>query len=144
MTKSFTQQVEEMVGDTKEAMVGVVRASIGDVINQAQRAVAKGGRMPVKTGFLRASGRSSLTGWPTGPDRNDKKLPFKSSETYSDSSFVRVSLASLDIGDTFYFGWSADYALAINVRYGFLDTALQNWPSIVNKRAREAAKRMKK
>lgn len=152
MTKSFTDQVRDMVGDSKTALKGVVRASIQDVINEAQKpgpSVArpsggKGGRMPVDTGFLRASGAGSLTGWPSGVSNKPANIDrAELTYTYIDGD-VRAEIAKLDIGDTFYFGWTAEYALALNVRYGFLDAALQNWPMYVNKRAKEASKRMKK
>lgn len=152
MTKSFSEQVRDMVDDSKKALIGVARAAIQDTINEAQKvgpsvanpSAGRGGRMPVDTGFLRASGTGSLSGWPTGVSNKPSKIPRESLTYTYIADDVKNLLSQLDLGDTFYFGWTAEYAVAINVRYGFLDAALQNWPMYVDKRAKEAAKRMKK
>ena len=140
MTDSFAKQIQAMVDDVGSAMIGVVRQSIQDVINEAQLvgpskanpAGGKGGRMPVDTGFLRASGRSSLTGMPSGPTIGRDRKPgetgviYPSEDDYNTSGFVRTTLAKMGIGDTFYFGWSADYANKMETYYGFLGGTVQN------------------
>ena len=146
MTDSFSKQIEAIVNKNIKVLEAVAKQSIQDVVNRSQLqgpSVAnpsggKGGDMPVDTGFLRASGAGSLEGMPSGPSSNPQKLPHK----YSDNSVVSA-LANLKLGDTFYFGWTADYALKTNVRYGFMDKAIQNWQGYVTKNAEDAAKRMK-
>lgn len=150
---SFAQQVQEMVDHNIDKLRAVVRSSIGDVINEAQLqgpsvynpAGGKGGRMPVgETGFLRASGQSSLTGWPSGQSVGDKGGFYASEDTYTNTTTVNADLARLELGDTFYFGWTADYALVQNVRYGFLDIAVSHWQQIVDRRVEEINRRSKK
>lgn len=125
---TFASQVDEMVINTEAKLTVLARASIQDVINEAQHARAKGGRMRVDTGFLRASGQGSLTGMPTGPVRGDKTAP--NSYPYNPGT-VTVQLGKLQIGANFYFGWTANYAKYRELYDGFLEAAVRNWPRIV-------------
>jgi len=54
--------IDDWVRQNKEVLLTVARAAAGEVADRAQVAKGKGGRMPVDTGFLRASGQSSLLG----------------------------------------------------------------------------------
>ena len=146
MTDSFADQVAAIVNKNIKVLEAVTRQSIQDVVNRAQLqgpSVAnptggKGGDMPVDTGFLRASAAASLQGWPTGPTNNPQKLPY----SWDDNGVV-TALAALKLGDTFYFGWTADYAVEMNVRYAFMDKPIQNWKDYVRNNAINAAKRMR-
>lgn len=144
MTSSFGKDVDLLIEKNIALLTAVARQSIEDVVDQASLAKAKGGRMPVKTGFLRQSGKSSLSGFPTGPARGDPNISYPSVDNYSQDAGVQTTLASLNPGETFYFGWTAEYANIQNVYNGFLDAAIQNWPTIVRKNAANAIKRMNK
>ena len=97
--------------------------------------MAKGGRMRVDTGFLRASGQASLTGMPTGPSRPPSEEP---GAHYDDGSpvpaSVVVTIASINVenGDKFYFGWTANYAKFREAKDGFLRLGVQRWQQIVD------------
>lgn len=86
--------------------------------------------MRVDTGFLRASGRMSLTGMPTGPAtkpdgaKKDQFTPMFSSSL--------IGLAEAKLGATIFVGWTAKYAKYREVKDAFLETALQNWQQIVD------------
>lgn len=126
---SFAADVEDWVRETNERVEAVMRASLNDVVENAQTPVAKGGRMRVDTGFLRASGRASLDGWPSGPsEKPADALP--NSFTWDGETIIAV-LAKLKVGDTFFFGWTANYAEYRELYDGFLEAALQNWARIV-------------
>jgi hypothetical protein len=125
---SVTADVEAFVRVSEARMVAIMRQSIQDVVDNAQVPVAKGGRMRVDTGFLRASGSGSLSGMPTGPGRGESKLP--NSYSYDGNSVV-TALANMKFGDTFYFGWTAHYARYRELYDGFLEGALRNWSRIV-------------
>lgn len=150
-TGSFSATIDSWVADTKERLVAVTRAAVGDVINEAQLpgpSVAnpgadKGGKMPIATGFLRASGTSHLNSLPSGPTRGESKElnSYPSADDYTSTPQVGVDLAAMSIDDIFYFGWTAEYARAMNLKYGFVDAAIQNWQSHVSKRANELMKR---
>lgn len=104
-------------------MTAVVRASAQDVMERAQRPVAKGGNMPVDTGTLRNSLQSSLQG---------------STSLTGGESYIMVA-AQMDAGDvaTFTWGKPADYARF--VEYGtrgrpgrfFMRNAVAGWKQIV-------------
>lgn len=126
--KSFSAQVEDIVAVSEKRMVALMRQSLQDVINNAQTPVAKGGRMRVDTGFLRASGQASLNGMPTGPTRGERDAP--NSYNFDDRN-VEVRLGELKFGATFFFGWTAEYARYRELFDGFLEGALQHWARIV-------------
>lgn len=106
----------------------VVKQSAQDVGDLAQRPVAKGGNMPVDTGFLRNSlvaGLNGTTGL-SGPD-----------------AYV-LAIAGMELGDSVMFGWTANYARY--VEYGtrgragrfFMLSAAQEWQAIVARNAEKA------
>lgn len=125
----LTTDIEEFVATSEKRMIALMRASISDVIDNAQRSVAKGGRMRVDTGFLRASGQPSLNGMPQGPGRGERTEP--NSYSYDEGANVTVKLGELKIGAVFYFGWTANYARYREIYDGFLEGALQHWGRIV-------------
>lgn len=79
------------------------------VVNEAQRPVGAGGRMPVDTGFLRRSIRAAIG-----------KAPDES----SGSPLSVLSFARLD--QDVYIGWHAEYAWFQELRKGFMRGALSN------------------
>ncbi len=131
-------QIDAIIAATDKRMLALMRQSLQDVINDAQTPTAKGGRMRVKTGFLRASGQPSLNGMPSGPARGDPD------GTYNfDGGSVTLILAKLEIGQTFFFGWTAAYARYREVYDGFLEIALQKWSKIVERNTEEIRQRIK-
>lgn len=147
MTDSFSKQIAAIVDRNVKVLEAVAKQSINDLVIRAQLqgpSVAnpgggKGGDMPVDWGFLRASGAASLSGFPSGPSVNPKTTKYE----WEDTNTIAV-IGRMKLGDTFYFGWTAEYAVAMNVRYGFMDKAVQNWQTYVRKNAENAAKRVKK
>lgn len=126
---SFSATVDAWITDSKKRTDAVFRAALQDLIEEAQRPVAKGGRMRVDTGFLRASGQLSTTGMPSGPARGE-----------GDGAYnwdgAQVTIASIEAGATVYFGWTAAYAKYREAYDGFLISAIQDWQSIVDKHVR--------
>lgn len=123
----FTAQVEHFVTKSKAITTAVMKEGVQEVINVAQTPTAKGGHMRVDTGFLRASGQVSLTGMPSGPSRGDPK----SNYAYDDGSVV-LELTKAKPGDTIFFGWTANYALARESKDAFLRLAVQRWQQIID------------
>lgn len=120
--------IEDFVRESENRMARLLAISLEDVVNEVQQPVAKGGRMRVRTGFLRASGRASLKGFPSGPSVRESDVP----NSYAwDSEAVSTTLNSIKFGDTFYFGWTANYARYRELYDGFLEGAMQNWARIV-------------
>lgn len=140
---TFKVEIDKWVAETEERLLAVTRAAVQDIVEEAQTPVGKGGKMRVDTGFLRASGMSGINSMPIGPDKRlvDKPGAYPSPDRYSADSKVSINLANIKYGDTFYFGWTAEYALAREAYDGFLDSALQNWQAHVTKRANELKNR---
>lgn len=142
--KKFSAQVDAWVRKSKARGEAIFKESVDRVIEEAQTegpSVANPGggpgKMPIDIGFLRASGQASLTGMPTGPRRPAEGALAR---TYnSDDATLTISRAKL--GDTIHWGWTADYARAMEARYGFLRSAAQNWRPIVDAVTAEAKRR---
>ena len=138
---SFKADVEDIVAVSDKRLTALMRASLSDVVDNAQQSTAKGGRMRVDTGFLRASGQASLTGLPTGPVRGERTEP----NSYSyDNASVTVTLGDLKLGATWFFGWTANYARYRELYDGFLEGALQHWGRIVAFNTETIRERIKK
>jgi hypothetical protein len=131
-TLKFSAQVADIVKRNSAKADSLIKMSIQDVIEDAQTPVAKGGRMRVDTGFLRASGQLSLTGMPSGPERGAPGATYNP----SDANLI-LGIAGLKAGDTIYFGWTANYAAAREFHDGYLAGAVQKWQQIVNKYAEQ-------
>lgn len=138
MTQSFSAQVDDAIANSNKNLLILIQSSVQDVVHMAQTPVAKGGRMRVVTGFLWSSGQASLTGVPSGPTRGS--LTDENSYQF-DASLASLTIAKMEIGSTLHFGWTADYAKYREMHDGFLETALQQWPQIVDRNANEILKR---
>ena len=149
----FQVEIDAFIANSKEKLLAVTRSAIGDIINEAQTpgpsvsnpGTNKGGKMPVATGFLRASGMSNLNSLPFGPSVREKNElnSYQSQDDYTENGNVTVDLGRFALGDKFYFGWSAEYANAMEVRYGFVASSVQNWQQHVTNRANEVKNRSK-
>jgi len=130
MSNSFSADVDEFVRETKERMEAMTRYALNDMVNDMQLTTDKGGRMRYKTGFLSNSGRASLDGYPSGVgQRPAGTLP---GQYKWDGAALIAVLAQMKLGDTFYWGWIANYAPIREIYDGFMAAPLQNWQSYVN------------
>lgn len=117
-------------------MDAVRKESVQRVVTTMQTPVAKGGNMPVDTGFLRSSLMASTTAMP--------QIRESGGDTGEPISLV---IAGWKSGQTFYAGYTANYAS--HVEYGsrgrparrFVGLAVQQWQQIVEQVAREARSR---
>jgi hypothetical protein len=123
----LSAQLEKDVADVEERLVAVARLSFKDLTNEMSQSTAKGGRMRVKTGFLRASGKASLTGMPSGPLRGDPEQSYN----YDEGAGVDLTVGRFKLGMTLYWGWTAAYAQFREVYDGFMEGAIRHWPRIV-------------
>lgn len=131
---TFKADVDAFVKETTLRMQALALQATQDLIEEVQTPVAKGGKMRVDTGFLRASGQFSLTGMPSGPDVGLKRKPDQpEGAIYEPPPIGLVELAEFDLGQTIYFGWTANYAKYREAFDGFLISGIQNWQTIVNR-----------
>lgn len=141
MNGSFTAQISGWVTETKQRMEAVVKQSASDVIEIMQTPVAKGGNMPVDTGFLRSSLIVSLD----GPRPTYRENPFTQAGAAPswDMSVADIKIASAGLGKPIWATYTANYAG--HVHYGangrpgrlFVDLAAQKWVSIVHGNVRK-------
>ena len=119
----------------------IFQESVAAVGREASVPVAKGGKMPVDTGFLRASLCADTSGMPSVGG-----VP------------LEVALLKVEIGDTVYAGWTAEYAMRMEygfsgpdslgrvysqAGYGFLRSAVQNWPQHVAAATKKAQEKIR-
>ena len=140
--KNFKSEFDKYIRETEDKLLAVVKMSIQDVVEEAQTPVAKGGKMRVDTGFLRASGVADINKLPVGPKEGEKRKAGQTGVIYEwdMSSSLQDKLVKLNLGDTLYFGWSARYALYRELYDGFLKSACDNWSSYVSKNIKEITK----
>ena len=139
MADSFSTQVDKFVVDSEAKLLAVTQTAIESMIEESQTPVGQGGRMRVDTGFLRSSGLASLEHIPSGPGKGEK------SGFYSwTGSPLAVVLAKMKIGDTFYWGWTANYAKYREAYDGFMEAALMNWQRHVDAAVAKLKGRMSK
>ena len=119
MAKSFSTQVDDWIRQSQGRIDAVVKQSAQDVVAAAQTPRAKGGNMPVDTGFLRNSIRASTSG-----------MPSSSSDAVA-TGILRWKPES----QLLYIGWAANYAPYMERRYAFMRLAAQQWQEIVNRNA---------
>lgn len=138
MAKRFGAQLEAQTRLARRRMDATLRQSAQEVIKTAQHPMAKGGRMRVKTGFLRNSGRIGIGDMPAGPVRNDSGESFDWDQDPDGLAETILAINNAPPGVAIFFGWTANYARARNAKDKFLDLAAQKWTRIVEKNARIA------
>ena len=155
--QKFEAQVSGWVKQSKRRMDAVRKESVQRLVTIAQTPVAKGGNMPIDTGFLRSSLLATTTAIPrVGDDYQDSAV---GKEGDAVSPTITVALAGWTPEQTLYLGWTAVYARAahygsesgvgVDERGGYtgrparlwVTLAAQRWPQIVAEVARELRSR---
>ena len=127
----FAATIEDRVKETEQRMLAVTRDALNTMVNDMQQRTADGGRMRVKTGFLRLTGKAALNTIPSGPAQRPKDAMPGELDTWDGEALLAV-LTDMKLGDTFYWGWTAEYAAVRNTYDGFMDTAVQNWQGYID------------
>lgn len=143
----FKDKIVSFIVDVEEENLNIVREAIQDMVADMQTPRgAKGGKMPVDTGFLRWSGVAMLNAWPVGPvrgrKRNSKDTPNAPLPEYTSNyaDELQIVLAKMELGDTFYWGWTAQYAYKQEMKCGFVDSATMNWDRYIQNAAKKVSK----
>jgi len=136
--KSLTAPVDNFVRKSKARTEAVWKESTKRLIFYIQTPRAKGGRMRVDTGFLRASGQASLTGLPSGPARPDDGRTY-----HNVPDITVVAIAKAQLGGKIWFGWTANYARVREYYDGFLRGGVAEWKRIVGEVVRDLKARIK-
>lgn len=110
-------------------MQAVLRQSADDVVSYSQTPAAKGGPMPVDTGFLRNSLVTEVNG----------------AQIAQGEDSYTLAIAQLQPGDLLRVGWTAEYARMRNynpVNGGpFRDAAAARWQEFVDANVRKVRNR---
>jgi len=131
---TFQQQVAGHIAQYKKRMRVVAKESVQDVVADAQTVRARGGRMRVKTGFLRASINAAIGRMPSGQSVNSGQV-----QSPIQGSGIAAALLrwNPEKDETIFVGWTADYARPREYVDGFLRGAVEKWPQIVNQNAKK-------
>ena len=105
VNRSFAASLSGFRDKTKEQMKAVLSYSVQDVLDEAQRPVANGGRMPVLDGYLINSVVTDLNGSQIGqasesPDKGGGQS----------SANIALLVADIEPGDIARIGWTAAHA----------------------------------
>ena len=132
--KSFSAQVEDRIATYKKRLEATFKASAQDVAEEMTRPMAKGGRMRVDTGFLRASLMASTA----APPRINPTSRPRDGATYRPDGSVEAVILGANITAPIYLGFTAAYAGVREYKDGFVEGALLNWEATVQRNARRA------
>lgn len=142
--KRFSATVDRWVRKSKARGEAIFKESAQRTIEMSQEQGPSlknpgggGGRLPVDSGFLRASGQASLSGMPTGP----KRAPTGKARYDYNSDDATLTISRARLGDTIHFGWTAAYARKMEAKYGFQRSAVQAWRRTVSEVVAEAKRR---
>lgn len=139
----FGIEVGQWTRSMKDYTKAVFHESVLELISIMQTPVQQGGRMPVDTGFLRASLEVGTT-----PVENLSWMhPGHSQGQFSWSiAEVERTVRSAKVGDIVYMVYQSEtadwleFGTSENRAYGFQRGAVQQWPSIVRRVARSLEK----
>ena len=142
---TFADQVSEWVEAVEGATEAVFREAVQDLFETAQTPVGAGGRLPLDTGYLRASFQVSTTAMP--PISTSARPANGQSYSYTGQEVTAV-LATAQLGVTVFGGYTASYAPFVEfgargrAPAAFVRTAAQRWPQIVRSKETEVQSRL--
>lgn len=139
MAGNFGTDVDEWVLQTEQRMEAVFKESMQRTVSLAQE------RIPVDTGYARASIRASLSAMPQiDPESRGKK-----GVTYPlNMDPIILTIAGAKIGQTIYIGWTASYVPYLEngsskqAPSGFIGLAALEWDHIVDQVTQELKARV--
>lgn len=129
--KTFSVSVDDFIRESQERLDAVIKQSTSDLIEEMQTPVAKGGNMPVDTGFLRNSLVVTLGSPSSAVKFNEGGSGGGLSQGYE------MAIAGFGAGETLYGVYTANYAGFVHYGVGgrqgrmWIDLAAQRWPQIV-------------
>lgn len=132
MSDDFEAQIHAWTEQSRLRMMAVARDAAQEVTEQVLKPRAKGGRMPVDTGYLRNSAHADINVMPEGDSFYDS----------SDAAGERVAestasaILRFQAGDKYYLGFTANYARYMEAKYAFIRLAAQNWDRTVSESVR--------
>jgi len=132
MTEGFEDEVRAFQVKTMARQTVVLKESAQRVVGEAQTVTGEGGNMRIDTGFLRASGQASVDEITATPVARPVDWAEQSSSEDPTQRDVALVLSGIQLGQTFYFVYAANYARAREAKDGFVKLAAQRWTSVVS------------
>lgn len=129
---TFTADINKFISESNDRIEAVFKQSAQEIIAEAQVDYNHGGLMPRKTSFLINTGQAAIGNLPIGPDEPPEDFTprdWNPGETVTTINRWRV-------GETLYFGWTANYAKPMENQFKFMRKAAQNWQATVAKNAK--------
>ena len=127
---TFSAQIDSQIAKIERLHLAIFKESTQRMSSLMQS------RIPVDTGFARASHRASLTSMPKIDEKASKPTP--GSHFSWNPTSVSVVIAQAKIGDKIYLGWTANYVPELERGHsrqapsGFIRVSLLEWPRIVS------------
>ena len=123
--------IDQWVSKSQARLEAVWKTEAQDIAKEIQTPRAKGGKMPVDTGFLRNSFAADVN-----------KVPSGNGSTAYTSGPISIVINRAKIGDTVVFGFASQYSIYMEAKYFFVRSAAQNWQQIVDKAAQKVRTRV--
>lgn len=135
---SFTKQLEQFATMADKRVEATLKDATLRVVRDAQRTRDFGGRMRVKTGFLRASIQAAIGQMPDGPSINPQPNQANAFRKQLDGLPVEAAVLAWDLRLPLFIGWTANYARIREYRDGFMRGAAERWPEFVRRATNKA------
>lgn len=132
MAKSFSDTIAQWNRRQVLAMEAVVKEAAQELTEDVVSPRAKGGNMPVDTGFLRNSIAAAVNSIPSG----------ESSDIF-DMQSVILAINKVKAGDRLVIGFTANYARYMEAKYFFVRHSAQDWPKFVTNATNKVARALK-
>ena len=123
--------IDQWVAKSQARLEAVWKTAAQDIAKEVQTPRAKGGRLPLDTGYLRNSFSADINATPGGNGNS----PYSAGP-------IGIVVSRAKIGVRVVFGWSAQYSVYMEARFSFLRSAAQNWPQIVTKASQKVKTRV--
>jgi hypothetical protein len=130
---SFQQDILRWQRKAEAAMEATVKDAAQELSLKANTSRFKGGNTPVDTSFLINSFSGAVNSIPRG--EGDKPNGYVATDF--DAGPALLAINRLKLGDRLVLGWTANYAMQMEAKYGFMRSAAQQWPQIAEKSARK-------
>jgi len=135
---SFSSEVNNHLAQYRKRLQFVARDATQRVVNEAQRNTAKGGRMRVDTGFLRASIQAKTGSMPSGPSTNETGRIYSGDQQADGLPIAAALIRWQPAREPLYIGWTANYARWREYQDGFMRGAAERWQEFVRRSVRLA------
>ena len=135
----FSDQIKSRVSTYDRRARTTARKAMEMTVNDMMTLRSQGGRLRLDTGFLANSAGASIGQIPTGPSES----PGGTITTQLTGLPLPVALLQWQPGQTFYWGFTANYSRFRESEDGFVRGAAEKWQGNVRDAARDAKARIR-